>query len=89
MIPMSHEEVLSALRLAQTPEECSAALYHVEELARREGAGFWNRERDRPFQESVLFALLVRMRFYALVLTAQHLLMRELRQQSEARCSVH
>lgn len=76
---MAHEALLSRLRAPMTLEEFSQGLEQVESLVREQGAAFWQAEATRPFEETFLASLLMKMRFYALMLSAQHLLIRELR----------
>ena len=78
---MAHETLLSRLRGPMTLEEFSEGLEQVEQLVRQQGATYWETEAGRAFEETFLASLLMKMRFYALMLSAQHLLIRELRQE--------
>jgi hypothetical protein len=85
---MTYEELLAKLRAPQSLEEFGESLDLIERQL-RSGGDFWERERSSLFSDSCMAVLLTRARFYVLMLTAQHMLIRDLSQQLEGRRAVH
>ena len=78
---MTYDILHALLRAPLNIDEFFAAVLELETLARGTEAGFWHEESTRAFDETMLAALLAKVRYYCLIVTAQHLLLREIRQE--------
>jgi hypothetical protein len=78
---MSYDELVVELRKPQTADEFCVALEAVETLVREAGPAYWDAEQEQRVEDTILAVLLTKMRFYTVVLSAQHLLIRDLRSE--------
>ncbi len=80
---MIYDDLLAALKAPQSLEDFADLLDRIDLVLRSGNECLFIEQLGRDYEDKLMVVLLTKIRFYVLVLAAQHCLIRDLRTQLE------